>query len=246
MENRTDYSGGRVNVQTPQGGGMTVGQHQYYAPNNLFGDAIAARQQQMMALTQPPRQQSIFGGSDGGGGGRTQMAGPPVAFQGGGSERSNSFQDQAMRNAAASRAMREADMTPAALGRFQMNHTGNWGTFVDPANIPAHLQDSIMGGFYGQAGNWDTSNPSIMGPQQWKTGKYTHSGGGGGPVSGAPDAATTTGGYVPGVGYNGGGAEGPGADFARAQQLAALARSNYESTRQPAYQPINMKGNYGG
>jgi hypothetical protein len=69
-----------------------------------------------------------------------------------------------------------AGVTPRSLGRHQMNHMGNWGTFVDPADIPAGLQDTIMGGFYGQAGNWDSSNPSILGPQQWKTGKYTHNG----------------------------------------------------------------------
>jgi hypothetical protein len=61
-----------------------------------------------------------------------------------------------------------------------MNQQGNWGTFVDPADIPANLQHSIMGGMYGSPGNWDTSNPSITGPQQWGTGKYQHSGGGGG------------------------------------------------------------------
>lgn len=70
-----------------------------------------------------------------------------------------------------------ASVTPRQLGRFQMNHTGNWGTMVDPADIPAGLQDQIMGGFYGLSTNWDSSNPSIMGPQQWRTGKYTHSGG---------------------------------------------------------------------
>lgn len=68
-------------------------------------------------------------------------------------------------------------VTPRSLGRFQMNQFGNWGTFVDPLDIPAGLQDKIMGGFYGGTGNWDSSNPSIMGPQQWRTGKYTHSGG---------------------------------------------------------------------
>lgn len=86
--------------------------------------------------------------------------------------------------------------TPEAYGRFQMNNQGGWGTFVDPARIPAHLQGTIMGGFYGSGQNWDTSNPSITGPQQFATGKYTHSGGGGGPVSGAP--SLTTGGYRPG------------------------------------------------
>lgn len=61
-----------------------------------------------------------------------------------------------------------ASVTPRSLGRFQMNQTGNWGTFVNPADIPAGLQDTIMGGFYGEPGNWDTSNPSILGPMQWR------------------------------------------------------------------------------
>ena len=73
--------------------------------------------------------------------------------------------------------------TPASFGRLQMNHTGNWGTFVDPANIPVGLQDKIMGGMYGGSTNWDSSNPSITGPQQLSTGKYHHSGGGGGGAS---------------------------------------------------------------
>ncbi len=76
--------------------------------------------------------------------------------------------------------------TPASFGRLQMNHTGNWGTFVDPANIPVGLQDKIMGGMYGQSTNWDSSNPSIMGPQQFSSQKYTHSGGGGSMASIGP------------------------------------------------------------
>jgi hypothetical protein len=76
--------------------------------------------------------------------------------------------------------------TPRSLGRFQMDQQGNWGTFVDPADIPAGLQDKIMGGQYGSPGNWNMSNPSIAGPQQWGTGKYTHQGGVNFPPSSRP------------------------------------------------------------
>lgn len=66
---------------------------------------------------------------------------------------------------------------PKDFGRWQMGSRGGWGHFVDPANIPAGLQDKIMGGFHGEMANWDSSNPQITGPQQWGTGKYRHSGG---------------------------------------------------------------------
>jgi hypothetical protein len=74
---------------------------------------------------------------------------------------------------------RDLGPTPADFGRENMDKYGNWGTFVDPANIPAGLQDKIMGGQYGRTDNWDSSNPEIMGPQQWKTGKYAHLSGSG-------------------------------------------------------------------
>lgn len=74
--------------------------------------------------------------------------------------------------------------TPGQFGRLMMNQTGNWGTFVDPADIPAGLQGTIMGGMYGQGTNWDTTNPNIMGPQQLSTGKYTKNASGAG--SGGP------------------------------------------------------------
>lgn len=82
--------------------------------------------------------------------------------------------------------------TPSQFGRWMMNHTGNWGTFVDPADIPASLQGTIMGGMYGQGTNWDTSNPSIMGPQQLSTGKYTKNASGAG-----------SGGSMASIGYGG-------------------------------------------
>lgn len=92
-----------------------------------------------------------------------------------------------------------ANAKPSQFGRWQMNHTGNWGTFVDPANIPASLQGTIMGGMYGQAGNWDSSNPSITGPQQWNTGKYTKNASGAG--SGGPGASSASIGWG-GQGYD--------------------------------------------
>lgn len=87
--------------------------------------------------------------------------------------------------------------TPEQLSDgMRMNSHGQWGTFVDAAKIPAALQDKIRGGLYGGTGNWDTSNPQIMGPNQWGAANYQHSGavsfpqGYGGPAAPPEDPET--------------------------------------------------------
>ena len=37
---------------------------------------------------------------------------------------------------------------PSDFGRMQANNIGDWGTYVNPADVPVALQDSIKGGFY--------------------------------------------------------------------------------------------------
>ncbi len=61
---------------------------------------------------------------------------------------------------------------PSDFGQMRADRYGNWGTFVDPKDIPAALQGTIMGGQYGDISNWDSSNPMITGPQQFGSGKY--------------------------------------------------------------------------
>lgn len=63
---------------------------------------------------------------------------------------------------------------PKDFGEMRADRYGNWGTFVDPANIPAALQGTIMGGQYGDISNWDSSNPMITGPQQAIAKKYQY------------------------------------------------------------------------
>lgn len=65
---------------------------------------------------------------------------------------------------------------PRDIGRYMMNQTGNWGHFVDAADVP--VGSGIQPGFYGGVTNWDTSNPMIQGHPAY--GKSGIAAGGGG------------------------------------------------------------------
>ena len=90
------------------------------------------------------------------GGGQAQALRQPAYSTSGarefGSEMANPANDElalAQKRAATIAALNPNGPTPGDFGAMRMNQTGNWGTFVDPANIPANLQDKIMGGMYG-------------------------------------------------------------------------------------------------
>lgn len=68
---------------------------------------------------------------------------------------------------------------PGDYGKFMMNQHGNWGKFVDAADIPAYAPSSVAPGFYGGLQNWDTSNPDIQGHQAYGKTNVNGSGGGG-------------------------------------------------------------------
>lgn len=140
-------------------------------PNDMIRFAYLMAQRRL-------QQQPSYGGGGGGGGGiaRAPVASRPVL--GSAPAGIDSELDYAQKRRALIEAQSGAPK-PSDFGRENMDKYGNWGTFVDPAGIPADLQDKIMGGQYGRTDNWDSANPSIMGPQQWKTGKYAHLSGSG-------------------------------------------------------------------
>jgi hypothetical protein len=55
----------------------------------------------------------------------------------------------------------------AANARFMMNQTGNWGDFINYADMPLGLSGVVDPGFHGGVTNWDTSNPMILGSRPY-------------------------------------------------------------------------------
>jgi len=209
MENRTDYSGGRVNTQTNDGG-YSLGQHRYFAPDNLFGDAIKSRlkrQTQVQALVRQPQQQ------------QQMPANSNTLGQ-------SNYQDDEFRSAQQRDAllqMQARQNPPPMRGLTGFNMIGSAGGMdvMDTNAMNAYQRAAYL------PNNSPFAPPQITG--------------------GSPADIPQTQPWDPYAGrrYEGGGAQGPGADYARAQQLAALNRSN-QMTATP-YQPGGvMRGNYGG
>lgn len=57
-------------------------------------------------------------------------------------------QMQELQLGAARQAIRNENAKPSDFGRMQANNIGDWGNYVNPADVPVALQDKIKGGFY--------------------------------------------------------------------------------------------------